>query len=79
MYRNRRRTLQSKLFWVLSLSIAVIIILFVLINSFVYKPFYIYSKQLSLKNIYKEINQFDFENEADKSMFELEKIAAKNV
>ena len=78
MYRNKRRTLQSKLFWVLSLSIIVIVLLFILINSFIYKPFYIYSKQLNLKNIYKEINQFDFENNKEQAMFELEKIAAKN-
>lgn len=78
MYRNKRRTLQSKLFWVLSLSIALIILLFILINSFIYKPFYIYSKHNSLKNIYKEINQINFENNNENAMFQLEKIAANN-
>lgn len=74
----KRMTLQSKLFWVLSLSITVIILLFILINSFIYKPFYIYSKQVSLKKIYEEINQLDFENSGEISIFELEKIAARN-
>lgn len=75
---QKRKSLQSKLFWVLSLSIVVIILSFVLINSFIYKPFYIYSKHFALRNIYKEINQFDFQNNIESVMFELEKIAAKN-
>ena len=75
---HKKRSLQSKLFWVLSLSIITIILLFILINSFIYKPFYIFSKNYSLKNIYKEINQFDFENDIENSILELEKIAARN-
>lgn len=75
---QKRKSLQSKLFWVLSLSIVVIILSFVLINSFIYKPFYIYSKHFALRNIYKEINQFDFQNNIESVMFELEKIAAIN-
>lgn len=76
--KPKRRTLQSKLFWVLSLSITIIVLFFILINSFIYKPFYIYSKRISLKNIYTEINQLDFENDTEQSMFELDKIAARN-
>ena len=63
---------------IITVKIVVIILSFVLINSFIYKPFYIYSKHFALRNIYKEINQFDFQNNIESVMFELEKIAAKN-
>ena len=76
--KQKKKSLQSKLFWVLSLSIVIIIFFFILVNNFIYKPFYLYSKQVGLRNVFEEINRLDFQNNVENSMLELEKIAARN-
>lgn len=76
---QRKRTLQSKLFWVLSASIVIIILLFILVNTFVYKPFYIYSKQMSLVSISQQINKYYLDEfDIESIMLNLEKLAAQN-
>jgi len=76
--KKKKRSLQSKLFLVLTSSTIIIILLIILVNSFIYKPFYIFSKQVSLAHVCRQINKFDFEKEFEKSILELEKMAAEN-
>jgi len=65
--KKKKRSLQSKLFLVLTSSTIIIILLIILVNSFIYKPFYIFSKQVSLARICRQINKFDFNNDFEKS------------
>ena len=76
--KKKKRSLQSKLFLVLTSSTIIIILLIILVNSFIYKPFYVFSKQGSLARICRQINKFDFNEDFEKSILELEKMAAEN-
>lgn len=76
--KNKKRTLQSKLFLVLTSSTVLIILLIILVNSCIYKPFYIISKQVSLVEICRQVNKFNFDKDYENSVLELEKIAVEN-
>lgn len=76
--KRRKKSLQSKLFLILSICIGSIILLFIICNNYIYKPFYIFLRETSLKNISRDINEIEFHNECKSCIAELDKIAAEN-
>ena len=72
-------SVKVKLFTTLSITILMIIIFLILVNSFALENFYLYSKQRTLKAVYETINNYyknlEPENDIEK---ELEKISIRN-
>lgn len=76
--KRKRRSLQSKLFLVLSVCIGSIILIFIIGNNYIYKPFYVFLREASLKNICKDINELEFNTDCASCIIELDRIAAEN-
>lgn len=72
-------SVKVKLFFTLSLTILLIIIFLIIVNSFLLENFYLYSKQRTLKSVYETINNY-YLNPYQYSNIEteLEKISVKN-
>lgn len=72
-------SVKTKLFVSLSIIVISIIIFLIILNNFVLETFYYYNKQNTLKNVYKQINEYyntgKEESEIDE---ELEKISIRN-
>lgn len=74
---NKFQSVRIRLFLTLSISIAIIILLLVFTNSIVLKSFYIYTKILTVKDSYNEINEL-YNTESDVSSDDISRIAVKN-
>lgn len=72
-------SIRIRLFLILSASILFIIFMLLIINTFIYKPFFIYSKQQTLEDIYAQINAYYNNPEIERNIeSELEKVAVIN-
>ena len=72
-------SVKVKLFTTLSITILLIIIFLILVNSFALENFYLYSKQRTLKNVYETINNYYKNSEPENDIeTELEKISIRN-
>lgn len=72
-------SVKAKLFITLCATVLCIIIFLIILNSFALEKFYLYSKENTLKDVYKQLN--DYYNGEDHELdleSELEKIAIKN-
>ena len=79
--RKALKSVRVRLFITLSLVILLIIIFLILVNSFVFGKFYLYTKTKALKSAYEVVNNYynDFEDiQEDDMESQLEKIAIKN-
>lgn len=74
---NKLKSVRVRLFLTLSISIIIIILVLVLTNSILLKSFYTYSKVLSVREAYKEINEL-YNTEESPSNDEIDKVAQKN-
>ena len=73
------KSVRFKLFSMLCIAVAIVIVFLILINSFVLETFYLYSKQQSLMDLYEKINAYY--NAPDSGLnleLELEKSAVNN-
>ena len=62
----KNKSIRTKLFLTLSITIIVIIVLFILVNNIILERFYIYSKETSLLEAYRVINTYyNSEEESD--------------
>ena len=72
-------SIRVRLFLILSVSVLAIVFLLIIINTFIYRPFFVYSKEQTLKDIYKNINTYYNENVREEVIIEqLERIALIN-
>ena len=72
-------SVKVKLFTTLSITILMIIIFLILVNSFALENFYLYSKQRTLKAVYETINNYYKNSEQENDIeTELEKISVRN-
>ena len=72
-------SIRTRLFLILTISVLAIVCLLMIINTFIYKPFYIYSKQHTLENVFRDINKYSSKNINEEIILaELEKIAIRN-
>lgn len=72
-------TIRTKLFFTLCITIAVIIMFLVLVNSVVLETYYTYSKRSELISVYKAINAYYNGLDTSKNLdIELEKLALSN-
>ena len=72
-------SVKVKLFTTLSITILLIIIFLILVNSFALENFYLYSKQRTLKAVYETINNYyKSSNKENDIETELEKISVRN-
>ena len=73
------KSVKVKLFLTLCLTILIIIIFLIGVNSFALEKFYLYSKQNTLEDVYNQLNDYyngnDHELDLEK---EMERIAIKN-
>lgn len=77
--KNLMKSVRFKLFSMLCIAVAIIIVFLILINSFVLETFYLYSKQQDLMELYEKINSYY--NQPDSGInleLELEKSAVNN-
>ena len=72
------KSIQTKLFISLCIIVISIIILLILLNNFVLRRFYEYSKEKQLKNVYTIINNYYLEGKEKNLEGELDKIAINN-
>lgn len=72
-------SVKTKLFVSLSVIVISIIIFLIILNNFVLETFYYYNKQNTLKNVYKQINEYyNTGKEESEIEEELEKISIRN-
>ena len=72
-------SVKTKLFVSLSIIVISIIIFLIILNNFVLETFYYYNKQNTLKNVYKQINEYyNTGKEESEIEEELEKISIRN-
>ena len=72
-------TIRIKLFFTLCITVAIIILFLVLVNSFVLETYYMYSKQSELMSVYKAINEYyNGTNKSSNIEIEIEKLALSN-
>lgn len=72
-------SVKVKLFITLSLTILLIIIFLIMMNSFALENFYLYNKKKTLKEVYEIINNYYYNSNKDGDIeTELEKISVKN-
>ena len=77
--KNNFKSVRFKLFFVICIIIAVIVICLVIINSAVLESFYLYSKTKTVRNVYEKINNYYNTNEnSDNLQEELRRIAFNN-
>ena len=77
--KKKINSIRVKLFLILTASILSIVVLLILVNTFIYEPFYSYSKQNSLLDTYKKINNYYNEGAQNVNIhLELEKLAETN-
>ena len=77
--KNRFDTIRTKLFITLCITIAIIIIFLILVNSIVLESYYMYSKQTELMSAYRLINAYYNGASSNKDIeIELEKLALSN-
>ncbi len=77
--KSALKSIRIKLFLTLSLAIIFIILILVLVNNFVLEPFYLYSKQKNLIEVYQNINTYYTDPESGIDLeLELEKTATNN-
>ena len=77
--KRRYSSVRVRLFLMLSVIILSIVLFLIVINTFVYKPFFFYAKQKSLLNVYNSLNAYY--NNPDSNIdidLELEKAAVNN-
>ena len=73
------KSIRTKLFLSLCIVVIAIIVALILLNNFVLRQFYEYSKKEQLKNVYRSINEYYNSNNLDKSLTdELDKISINN-
>ena len=72
-------SVKVKLFFTLSLTVLLIIIFLVIVNSFLLENFYLYNKKKTLKSVYETINNY-YSNPTQNTNIEkeIEKISVKN-
>ena len=77
--KNRFDTIRTKLFITLCITIAIIILFLILVNSIVLESYYMYSKQVELMSAYRLINSYYNGTSSSKDIeIELEKLALSN-
>ena len=77
--KNRFDTIRTKLFLTLCITIAVIILFLILVNSVVLESYYMYSKQTELMAAYRVINAYYNGSGSGQNIeIELEKLALSN-
>ena len=77
--KNRFDTIRTKLFITLCITIAIIILFLILVNSIVLESYYMYSKQIELMSAYRLINSYYNGTSSSKDIeIELEKLALSN-
>ena len=77
--KRRLNSIRVKLFLTLCIVVLVIILFLILVNNFIFEPFYLYSKQNTLLSVYNNLN--NYYNHPDSNIninLELEKIALNN-
>ena len=72
-------SVKVKLFFTLSLTVLLIIIFLIIVNSFLLENFYLYNKKKTLKSVYETINRY-YSNPIQDTLMEkeLEKISVAN-
>lgn len=76
---NKFDTIRIKLFFTLCITVAVIIVFLVTLNSVVLEKYYIYSKEAELMSVYNLINDYNNGTKSAKNIeVELEKLALSN-
>ena len=77
--KNKLDTIRVKLFLTLCITVAIIILFLIVVNSIVLEKYYIYSKQSELMKVYKTINAYYNGEITSKNIeIELEKLALSN-
>ncbi len=72
-------SVKIKLFLTLSLTVMLIIIFLIMVNSFLLEKFYLYSKQQTLEDVYTQLNEYYNGNDHDLDLeSEMDKISIKN-
>ena len=73
------KSVKVKLFLTLSLTVMLIIIFLIIVNSFALEKFYLYSKEQTLEDVYNQLNDYYNGNNHELDLeTEMDKIAIKN-
>ena len=73
------KSVKTKLFFTISLTIVLIIFFLIIVNNFALEQFYLYSKENTIKSVYNQLNEYYNSPDENKDIeSELEKISIKN-
>lgn len=75
---NKAKSIRTKLFLTLSITITVIIVLFIIVNNIILERFYIYSKENNLLDAYRIINTYYNNMDIENINSKIEEIEANN-
>lgn len=75
---NKTKSIRTRLFLTLSITISVIIVLFIIVNNIILERFYIYSKENNLLEAYKVINSYYNSEETSDIDTKLEEMEINN-